>query len=117
MASTLLLDRAGWDLCLDISGNIALATPPYAIAQDAASAIRLFLGECYYDVSRGVPYFQQILGQYPSVEFMRTALTTAALSVPGVTAASVFLTGLVHRKLTGQVQVTDAAGVTSIAGF
>ena len=117
MPSTLLLSRAPWDLCLDAAGNIAVATAPYALAQDAASAIRLFLGEGWYDTTIGVPYFQQILGQYPSVAFIKGELVAAALSVPGVTAASVFLTGLAHRKLTGQVQITDAAGAVMSAGF
>ena len=38
MANTLLLDRTVWDLLLDGSGNIAIATEPYATAQDVASA-------------------------------------------------------------------------------
>jgi hypothetical protein len=58
---TLLLDRSLWDLTLDINGNIAMASEPYAIAQDVASACRTFLGECYYDTSQGVPYFQGML--------------------------------------------------------
>ena len=41
--STLLLDQTEWDLVLDASGNIALASPPYALAQDVASAVRTFL--------------------------------------------------------------------------
>ena len=63
--NTLLLDTVAWDLVLDSFGNIALASPPYALAQDVASAIRTFLGEVYYDASLGVPYFQDILGQLP----------------------------------------------------
>lgn len=117
MARSLLLDRTKWDLVLDASGNIAVADEPYSLAQDAASAIRLFLGECWYDTTLGIPYFEQILGQYPSVEFMRAEFVAAALGVPDVTAASVFLTGLVRRQLTGQVQVTGPDGVVSTAGF
>ena len=54
---TLLLDQTTWDLTLDANNNIALAAEPYAFAQDAASAIRLFQGELWYDTTRGVPYF------------------------------------------------------------
>ena len=51
---TLLLDPLKWDLVVDAAGNIAVASPPYALAQDAASSIKLFSGECYYDTSIGV---------------------------------------------------------------
>ena len=50
VAATLLLDRTTWDLCLDANGNIAMATGPYAIAQDVASAVRL-----WHDTTKGVP--------------------------------------------------------------
>jgi hypothetical protein len=43
--NTLLLDVSSWDLCLDAAGNIAMASNPYSIAQDAASAIRTFAGD------------------------------------------------------------------------
>jgi hypothetical protein len=112
---TLYLDGA-WDLALDSAGNIAVATEPYQMAQDAASAIRTFLGEVYYDTARGVPYFQDVLGQRPPLELVRSLLTDAALTAAGVVAAKVFLTTMTPT-ITGQVQVTDAAGVTSAAGF
>ena len=56
MADTLLLDLTNWDLVLDVNGNIAIARPPYALAQDAASAVKTFQGECYYDTTLGIPY-------------------------------------------------------------
>ena len=62
---TLLLDRTAWDLCLDSNGNIALASEPYSLAQDVASAVRLFLGECYYDTTKGIPYWTEVLGMLP----------------------------------------------------
>ena len=62
---TLLLDRTQWDLVQDANGNIALATEPYARAQDVASACRLFRGELWYDTAAGIPYFEDILGKSP----------------------------------------------------
>ncbi|AJJ19826.1 hypothetical protein [Yersinia intermedia] len=56
MQNTLLLDRTAWDLVLDANGDIAMASLPYSIAQDVASAIKTFIGECWYDTSQGVPY-------------------------------------------------------------
>ena len=60
-----------WDLCVDNSGNIALATEPYALAQDVASAIKLFKGELWYDAQKGVPYFEKILGKRPPAALFR----------------------------------------------
>lgn len=114
---TLLLDQVLWDLTLDISGNIAVAENPYALAQDAASAIKLFQGELWYDTTQGVPYFTAILGQLPPISLVKQYLTDAALTVPEVTGARVFLTQIENRTLSGQVQITDAAGITSVASF
>jgi hypothetical protein len=74
---TLALDRTTWDLFLDARGDIAVASNPYSLAQDAASAIRLFSGELYYDTTQGVPYFGQILGQMPPLEFMKAQFVGA----------------------------------------
>lgn len=115
--NTLLLDPDAWDLTLDAQGNIALATNPYALAQNAASAIRLFLGEYWYDTTLGIPYFQQILGYFPPIELMRSYFVDAALTVPDVTAAQVFFTSFSEREVSGQVQVSDASGIVSVAGF
>lgn len=110
-ANTLLLDQSTWDLCLDAYGNIALAAPPYAMAQDAASAIKTFKGEVWYDTALGVPYFGQILGRFPSLSFIKSQFVAAALTVPGVVAAVCYISGVSGRKLTGQVLLTDQNGV------
>lgn len=117
MASTLLLDTASWDLVLDAKGDIAVATEPYSLAQDAASAIRLFQGELWYDVLQGTPYWQQILGQYPPLALVKHYLQQAALTVPGVVAATVYITGFSHRALSGQVQCIDSSGTVTAASF
>ncbi len=108
---------SGWDLTLDASGNIAIASPPYALAQDAASECRLFAGEAYYDTTRGVPYWGQILGMAPPLSLVRAYLVRAALLVPGVVRAQAYFTAFSGRKLSGQVQVTDKTGNTVAAGF
>ena len=115
--NTLLLDATSWDLLVDANGNIAMASAPYALAQDAASAIRTFAGEVYYDTTLGIPYFSQILGQLPPISLMKSQFEAAALTVPGVTAAQAFITGFANRKIGGQVQITDVSGATIVAGF
>jgi hypothetical protein len=107
---TLLLDTQAWDLVLDSNGNIALASPPYATAQDVASAMRLFLGELWYDTAQGVPYWQQLLGQNPTSSQISAAFNQAALTVPGVVAASTIITSFAGREVTGQVTFTTSDG-------
>ncbi len=114
---TLLLDQQAWDLTVDAAGNIALATAPYAIAQDVASALKLFLGECWYDTTRGIPYFQQILGNQPPLAFLKAKFATAALSVPETVAAAAFIDSITGRKVNGQVQITTEAGVVLPVGL
>lgn len=115
MASTLLLDQATWDLCKDASGNIARAAEPYAIAQDVATAVRTFRGECWYDTSIGVPYWQDVLGKQPPAQLVKQDLITEAMRVPLVLAAQAFITGFTDRKLSGQIQVATASGVLPVS--
>ena len=115
---TLLLDTATLDLVLDAGDNIAVASDPYSQAQDAASAIKTFLGEVYFDSTIGVPWLQQILGKAPSLALLKAQLIAAALTVPGVASAKVFISSFNNRAITGQVQTTaQATGQTSAAGF
>lgn len=114
---TLLLDRVTWDLVLTAGGDIAVASNPYSLAQSAANAIKLFQGEYWFNTTIGVPYFGQILGQAPSIAYMKAQFVAAALTVPDVAAAVCYITSISGRTVSGQVLVTDAAGVTSIANF
>lgn len=111
---SLLLDRTTWDVVKDANGNIAVASDPYSIAQDVACAIRLFKGELYYDTTKGVPHFQQILGHHPSLSVLKAALRTAALTVPEVASTAVFISGVQNREVQGQVQVTSTSGATVV---
>ena len=108
--NTLLLDVTGWDLVVDTRGNIALASEPYALAQDAASAIKLFQGELYFNTAKGVPYWTNVLGKAPPLSLIKSKLVAAALTVPGVVAARAFVSSFTNRTVTGQVQIFDAAG-------
>ncbi len=113
MASTLLLDRSSWDLVLDAAGDIAVASEPYSLAQDAASAIKTFAGECYWNTTLGVPYLTKVFtGAPPSISTLKQLFTAAALTVLGVASAKVFITSASGRSISGQVQVTPAVGQT-----
>lgn len=108
---TLLVNPTTWDLLVDAKGNIAMASDPYSLSQNVASALKVFLGEVYYNQDLGVPYFQSLLGYQESAAVIALQLETAALTVPGVVAAQ--LTGLDYqnRALTGTIKVTDQNGV------
>lgn len=115
--NTLLLDTVEWDLVPDLAGNIAMASEPYALAQDAASAIRLFQGELWYDTAKGIPYWASVLGMAPPLAVLKTYFENAALTVPGVAQAVCYLTSFEDRRIAGQVQVTDVNGNLSLASF
>jgi len=113
--NTLLLDLTNWDLVLDASGNIAQASPPYAIAQDVASAIKTFQGEVWYNSLIGVPYFQDIFGQNPPVTLFQAYMVGAALTVPDVVSnppPQCIIDSFQGRTVVATVTFTDSAGDT-----
>lgn len=114
MAATFLLDRDAWDVALDASGNIAVATEPYSQVQDAASAVRVFEGEAYYNTTLGVPYWSDVLGRSQPSQIMRARAQQAALTVPGVIDATAVLVSLPDRALGGQIQIRTASGELGI---
>jgi hypothetical protein len=115
--NTLLLDTDSWDLVIGANGNIAMASPPYAVAQDAASQIKTFQGEVYYDTTLGIPYFGAILGQYPPLSLIKSYVVSAAELTPGVVKARAFITSFDKRAVSGQVQILDSSGSVTAASF
>ncbi len=117
MYDTVLLDQTVWDLVLDANGNIAVASPPYSLAQDVATAIRTFLGELYYDTTQGMPYFQNVLGQLPPASLLTQLISNQALTVPGVVTAQTFITSFTAGSVQGQLLFTDESGQTTVVNF
>jgi len=104
-----------WDLYVDEFGNIATLQDDDAIAQDCASAIKLFQGELYYDVNEGVPYWTQILGQDASVALMQAKFASAAETQPYVANAVCVISSVQNRLVTGTVTITTTSGnVTAV---
>ena len=115
MFSTLLLDITAWDLVLDSNGNIALAAPPYSLAQDVASAVKTFLGELWYDQTQGIPYWVKVLGKLPPSSLLSQLIVNAALTVPGTVTAQCVINSFNNRGVNGQILFTDESGqVTSV---
>ncbi len=112
--TTLYLDPDSWDLTLDATRSIALASAPYANAQSVANACRLWRGEAPYNTDRGIPYQDQVLGQLPPQRQLAGWYEGEALSVPGIQSATAVLQ-FANRALTGQIQCTlDDATVVSL---
>lgn len=112
MASTLFLMPNTWDLELDNNGNIAIATSTYQQAQDVCSACRTMVQDMYYQQSQGIPYLEKILGQGTySLALYRQQLYDAAMSVDGVTSATVTLS-LSNRELSGTIQFKNTQDET-----
>lgn len=111
--STILLDISSWDAIADAKGNIAMATDPYAKAQDVASACKLFLSEAWFDTSRGIPWFDDVLGHVPARGLMQSLIEQAAITVPGVVAATCTIDEVANRQVTATVRFTDDAGRTN----
>lgn len=115
--NSLLLDQEAWDLVIDSAGNIAMASPPYALAQDVASAVRLFLGELWFDTAKGIPYFENVLGHLPPVSVLTGYIEKAALSVPGVVSARCIISAFEGREVSGQIQFIDETGAQNNVSF
>ena len=115
--NTLLLVPDTWDLTVDATGNIAQASDPYSQAQDAASAIRTFRGECYYNTLLGIPYWSNVLGKWPPLSLVKAYIVAAALTVPGTVKAVCYISSFVNRKITGQVQIVNTVNQNAVAGF
>lgn len=111
---------ATWDLALDSSGNIAIATEEYQQAQDIASSCRVFYGDDFYSKTDGIPYVESILGQskFPLAMYQRS-LHDRAMLVPEVVSVEVQLNTntLRDRILTGSIIFTNENGIQGTVGL
>lgn len=117
MPQSLPLNLESWDLELDPYGDLSLIDEVSSIAQDVASAIRTFQGECRYNQALGMPYFQSILWQYPPGALVVAAIQQQALTIPLVTGCAVPSLQLdpSNRQLNGLAVVTTVNSPTKLA--
>ena len=115
--NTLALDQTAWDLVMDSSRNIAMVSPPYALAQDVASAVKLFLGELWYDTTQGIPYWTKILGKLPPSALIVQYIVQQALTVSGVVTAQCTINSFNDRTISGQIIFTDQSGQSTTVAF
>ncbi|MDE9483274.1 hypothetical protein KKJ06_18465 [Xenorhabdus bovienii] len=105
---SLLLNADEWDVMLDDLGNLAITQNPYAVAQDVACACSTFLGECWYDTTLGIPYYQRILGHWPGTQLINAKMEQEALKLPYVQSASCTAVSDAHRSINGVMTITDS---------
>ena len=117
MSKSLFIDPNTWDLAVDIDGNIAVADEDYRIAQDCSCAVRTFKPEVYFDMSYGIPYTAQILGQRPPLQLVKKRYEDLAKTVTSVADARCTLTGVNNRVLTGFITLTTTSGGNLDIGF
>lgn len=108
---TLYLTPNNWDLTLDVNGNIAIASSIYAIAQDIASACRVFKQDLYFNQERGIPYLERILGKsgYP-LALYKDQLEKTALTVHGVEEAKAIISTSNNRIIIGRIEFKTSTG-------
>lgn len=104
-----------WDIFVDENGNIATAKDDYAIAQNAANAVRLFTNDAYFNKDRGIPHFDIELGQkaIASRSTLSNRIRKAVLAVDGVTDVEVYLNfENSSRTYTGEIYITTVNSTT-----
>ena len=118
LTKSFLLNTEEWDVGLDDLGNIAITENPYAVAQDVACACLTFLGESWYDITLGIPYYQRILGHWPGTQLINTKMQTEALKLPYVQSASCTVAiGKGDRKCSGVMTITDTNNISTTIQF
>lgn len=117
MHNSMALGIGPWDLVMDSSRNIAMVSPPYSLAQDVASAVRLFLGELWYDQTQGIPYWTKILGKLPPTALLIQYIVQQALTVSGVVSAQCLINSFNDRAVAGQIIFTDESGQSTTVQF
>ena len=103
---TYILDQTTWDMILDANGNWGVATNPYSVAQDAATAMRTFLGEKIFATDEGVPYLEELLGKSAPLQLVQSLMDKEALRAPDSETASTEILESVDGKVSGQTKIT-----------
>lgn len=118
MTSTLFLHPEKWDIWLDTSGNIAIATDEYQQAQDIASSCRVFLKDDYYNQQDGIPYLEEIMGKssYPISLYQRN-LHDRSMLVDGIISIDVQLKTFKDRILEGAIIFTNDKDIQGVVGL
>jgi len=72
------------DIYVNSSGQFARNSGRDRVAQEVESALRLFLGEWFLNINKGVPYKQEIFRKPYDKERIENILAAKTLEVPSV---------------------------------
>lgn len=109
----------GIDLELDSDGDLVVDTDAHfttgmaAVAQGIRLRLQMFKGEWFLDLSRGVPYFTEILGAKFSQVRMREIFRAVIAESPGVDEIEALILSFASRRLEVTWRVRTSYGVTT----
>lgn len=78
------------DLFLDAAGNLAIASGLSAVSQNCEHAMKTTLGECIFDLPRGLPNFETVWNGNPNLAQYNLAGVLALQAVEGVVQVAAF---------------------------
>ena len=78
------------DIYMDASGNLAIGEGLTAGANISKNAVLVTLGECEFNTTKGIPYFETIFADYPLIDLFQAAIIRTVESLPFVNRASNF---------------------------
>lgn len=110
------LDPDSWDITLDGSGQMKISNNPYSIAQDVACAVKVIRGECYFDNTLGLRYYDELMGQPCSTGTVTAAIRAEAMKITTVSNASVtIIPDQSTRTSKVYIEITDTNHTSSVA--
>lgn len=114
MAFTLTLNDR-WDIFVNENGDIATTSDTYAIAQNAANAIRLFTNDAYFNTDRGIPHYDIELGHkaIPNRSTLINRIKSAVKEIDDVDDVEVVLKfNNTTRTYEGNIYITTTNGTS-----
>lgn len=105
------------DIYVDVQGNLATASNLEALKQKIKQRLKLFYSEWFLDTTRGVPYFQNILGEDINQSLAAQIITTEIQKEQDVITVENVNFGLndATRKFTYAANVTSVYGEIQVA--
>ena len=101
-----------WDLTVDENGNIAMIDDGLQIAQDVATACRVWRGESLFDTTRGIPYKEEIMGNLPNMTVLQAYCSQEGTRINGAEIITIKDVSFENRVLKPDIQITTNTGDT-----
>lgn len=106
------------DLIIE-NGQIKLVDKAAEVAQHVRTRLQLFLGECFFDVNTGIPYFQSILTKPVNLDNIESILKQTILETDDVLRLETFemqFSDTEERKLVVNSNVETVYGIINVSG-